>query len=120
MSSPKQNKSESRVKTPKCRVEPQFDVETGSVLSGVYDADSNPSLLDCPQGWWCCLQQSGLLLTMSPGVNLVRRPRNFSYSYPQIAMNQDREAFGDAQRRTEDWLTSSVASTPGVFTSVSE
>jgi hypothetical protein len=37
---------------PKIKKQMQFDMETGSVLSGIYDAEERPSLLSCPLGLW--------------------------------------------------------------------
>jgi hypothetical protein len=34
------------------RPEMQFDLETGSALSGVYEIDRSPSLLSSPLGLW--------------------------------------------------------------------
>ena len=40
----------------------QIDVETGSVLSGIYDTESTPSLLELPQGWWLLYREIEALL----------------------------------------------------------
>ncbi|KAH6721970.1 hypothetical protein BKA61DRAFT_729394 [Leptodontidium sp. MPI-SDFR-AT-0119] len=82
---------------PKSRPHLQYDVETGSVLSGLYETDTDPQVLRSPQG-----------------VNVVRPPAGFAYSYPQAAINLDVQAFSNGQMWGPE---SSIASTPEVYNS---
>ncbi|KAG4431189.1 hypothetical protein IFR05_013334 [Cadophora sp. M221] len=82
---------------PQSRPDLQYDVETGSVLSGLYETDPDPRVLRSPQG-----------------VNVVRPPTGFAYSYPQVAMNLDVQAFSNGQMWGPE---SSIASTPEVYNS---
>ncbi|KAH7357019.1 hypothetical protein BKA65DRAFT_219461 [Rhexocercosporidium sp. MPI-PUGE-AT-0058] len=82
---------------PKPRPHLQYDVETGSVLSGLYETDPEPRVLHTPQG-----------------VNVVRPPAVFTYSYPQTAIDLDLQAFVNGQMYGPE---SSIASTPEVFSS---
>ncbi|KAL2073577.1 hypothetical protein VTL71DRAFT_10903 [Oculimacula yallundae] len=85
--------------TPIPRPSFQYDMETGSVLSGLYEAEPNPQVLRHAQG-----------------VNIVRPPAVFAYSYPQTAIDLDNQAFSNGQLYGP---ASSIASTPEVFNSVS-
>ncbi|KAH7407398.1 hypothetical protein BKA64DRAFT_666481 [Cadophora sp. MPI-SDFR-AT-0126] len=75
----------------------QYDMETGSVLSGFYENDPHPQVLHTPQG-----------------VNVVRTPAVYSYSYPQAAIDLDLQAFNNNQTHKP---RPSIASTPEVFNS---
>ncbi|KAK0100870.1 hypothetical protein ONS95_007317 [Cadophora gregata] len=81
----------------KPRPQLQYDMETGSVLSGFYETDPHPRVLHTPQG-----------------VNVVRPPAVFSYSYPQTAIDLDLRAFNNGQIVSPQ---PSIASTPEVFNS---
>ncbi|PBP23741.1 hypothetical protein BUE80_DR005381 [Diplocarpon rosae] len=76
--------------------EMQFDVETGSVLSGIYENDPEPRVLLNAQG-----------------VNFTRPPVTFSYSYPQASLQLDRAAFSLPY---PSHIPSSI-STPSVYNS---
>ncbi|RDW75604.1 hypothetical protein BP5796_06425 [Coleophoma crateriformis] len=60
----------------------QWDLETGTPLSGSYEVDSNPSPLWSPQG-----------------INMSLRPSTFSRSQPLVNIGLERAAFGHTQRR---------------------
>lgn len=101
---------------------PQYDREDGSVLSGDYSPEPSPSLIMSAQGLYILHKQGskrGSLISL--GVEMMDQPINFTYSYPQGAIALDREAFGypECSQRVADWLSSSVASSPVVFTEVS-
>jgi hypothetical protein len=60
------------------------------------------------------------MLTYNVGVDIVRPPPYFSYSYPGIMDDLERHGFGAAwgDRRQRGNVVESTASTPEVFTSV--
>ena len=89
------------------------------MLSGVYEAERSPSLLQTPQGFRH--SSCDLIWLTELGVDIIRKPVYFSYSYPQAQIDLDREAFGEhgGDRGLQDPLVSSVASTLEVFSSVS-
>jgi hypothetical protein len=58
---------------------------------------------------------------LDTGVDVVRPPPAFNYSYPGVMRDLERHGFGAAwcDRRQRGNITESIASTPEVFTSVS-
>jgi hypothetical protein len=97
-----------RTKPPPLCPRPQFDQDTGSMMSGVYDPERSPSIVFSAQG--------------IDGEDLERRPGNFARSYPHANAEFDENTFfqkEEALQRTREWLISSTASTARVFHSVS-
>ncbi|KAL3421871.1 hypothetical protein PVAG01_06027, partial [Phlyctema vagabunda] len=90
---PIQRPRRSKYQEPKIpsRVYPQFDEETGSQLSGVYEIDSNPSPLWSPQG-----------------VDVLNRPPTFSRNNPQANLNIERTAYGKSEN-TPHYLSQEYA-----------
>lgn len=88
--------------------ETQYDQDTGSLMSGVYDLEQDPSMALSAQG-----------------VDLAQRPGNFAYSYPQAddeiarALFMDPASLKERAERTEKWLASSNASNARVYHEVS-
>ncbi|KAF4628127.1 hypothetical protein G7Y89_g10027 [Cudoniella acicularis] len=78
----------------------QFDLDTGSMLSGIYDIDQNPPLHLNPHGY----------------TDVIRAPVNFAYSYPQTYIDLEKKAFGsDLDDDTNSH--NSTASTPETYNS---
>lgn len=99
----------------------QFDVETGSLLSGVYEVEQSPSILESPLGPLPMHLMTRIFkLTLHIGVDIIRPPASFNYSYPGVMHDLERHGFGAAwrDRRQRGNIQQSVASTPEVFTSV--
>jgi hypothetical protein len=99
----------------------QFDVDTGSLLSGIYEPERSPSLLQSPLGLLLGYLRMFLVLISNTGVDVIRPPPSFNYSYPGVMRDLERHGFGAAwcDRRERGNASPSIASTPEVFTSVS-
>ncbi|PBP22002.1 hypothetical protein BUE80_DR007104 [Diplocarpon rosae] len=93
--------------------EMQFDVETGSLLSGIYENDPEPRVLHNAQGDRFPHSPAIFSLTASTGVNFTRPPVSFSYSYPQASLHLDRAALSLPD---PPHMLSSI-STPSVYNS---
>jgi hypothetical protein len=98
----------------------QFDKDTGSLLSGIYEPERSPSLLQGPLGLLLAYLRMSLVLISNTGVDVIRPPPSFNYSYPGVMRDLERHGFGAAwcDRRERGNASQSVASTPEVFTSV--
>ncbi|KAI6714702.1 hypothetical protein JHW43_002783 [Diplocarpon mali] len=102
---------------PKPHSELQFDVETGSLLSGIYENDPEPRVLRNAQGDELPPSPAIFRLTPSTGVNITRPPSYFSYSYPQASLHLDRAAFSPPYQPYISSAISTAVSTPSVFNS---
>jgi hypothetical protein len=109
---------------PKIYRQPQFDIETGSVLSGIYE-EPEPSLIYSARGLFLLFPNEVRILITRLGVDLVKRPLEFARSYPRDNLELDRAALYSPEyiaqsiEHVRQWLSSSIASTPQVFNSVS-
>ncbi|KAH8687632.1 hypothetical protein BGZ60DRAFT_12180 [Tricladium varicosporioides] len=82
----------------------QFDLDSRSILSGMYTPDPNPRPHKNPHGH----------------TNIIRAPATFAYSYPQAALDLEKAVFGSGSNdSTTAYSPVSMASTPETFTSVS-
>ena len=87
------------IKTPPLHRRPQFDMETGSILSGIYEPERDPSIIFSAQG-----------------VDESKRPGNFARMHPRGDLDVDRAFFGpsvdeeETKERTQEWLATSTAS----------
>ncbi|KAH8811672.1 hypothetical protein F5884DRAFT_284436 [Xylogone sp. PMI_703] len=95
----KDEHSSNKKKPHEVKFTPQFDVDTGSTLSGHYELDSCPSPLMSAQG-----------------VDVMRKPANFTKSFPLVSQEIDNLAFlgsppsvGSATSATPETLNSEGA-----------
>jgi len=93
-------------------LEPQYDIDTGSIMSGCYEPAKEPSIIFSAEGKFCSLELVYYKLISKTGVDLDHRPGNFSFSYPGVDDIIDRVAFGPNEEsdRIRNWVAASIAS----------
>lgn len=77
--------------------QPQFDIETGSVISDIREPESSPVLAYSPVG-----------------LDITKKPWNFARSYPRENLEIERAAFGTSEppEQTQQWTCSTIATSP--------